>query len=441
MAKKFQGTDTKSDSKDTKSGGGMDTTKDVPTEWRKGIFQLMFFSMGQGDCCVVTSPDGDHVMIDCGSKKLEAKDALIGIQRLLRSPDVLNLPGSKKGYLEALILTHPDKDHISCVGEILGGDGYYIGDKYVSFDAIKVEKVYFSDSKAARNDFKKSPLRFYGCNSCASTLYNYTSVKKIFCVTLRSDAQILDMWTPPFDEQKHVNASQMISNKRLTVAAGKNWEISIIAGNVVREQSDKSDTDGRNAASLVTLVRHGDDTALICGDATQSTEDYLYNTFKNANDIKTVYLLQAPHHGSGVTSSTDNFVSLVNPQRVIVSVETNEHAHHLPGEGPIGSYTKTTIADEKHPSTCWHWVPNDSFYKSKDDWSAKKGKGQIDFIEEVDNQGRSARYMRTDINDSFDGWLIIDGFNAQTKYMLYQTPLEKKIRQTGRDRHWRYLFP
>lgn len=441
-AKNFQGTDTKDTKsggvKETKSGGGMDTTKDVSTEWRKGIFQLVFFSMGQGDCCVVTSPDGDHVMIDCGSKKLEAADALKNIQELLRSKDVLNLQGSKKGYLEALILTHPDKDHISCVTEIVRGE---TDNKGESFNEVTVKKVYFSDPKAGREDFRKSPLRYYGCNSCASTLYFYAGVERIFCVTLRTGAKALDMWKRPFGEQDHVDASQLISNNRVTVAAGKDWEISIIAGNVVREQSDKSDTDGRNAASLVTLVRHGDDTALICGDATLSTENYLYNTFKNANDIKRVYLLQAPHHGSGVTSSSKDFVSLVNPQRVIVSVETNEHAHHLPGKGPISSYTKTTIADVKHPSACWHSVTAQLFYESKDDWSAKKGKGQINFVEEFDNQWRLARYMRSGVGDSFDGWLIIDGFNAQTKFMLYQTPLEKNIRQTGRDRHRRYLFP
>ena len=38
-----------------------------PDGWKPGEFQILFLSMGQGDCCVITCPDGRHVMIDCGS--------------------------------------------------------------------------------------------------------------------------------------------------------------------------------------------------------------------------------------------------------------------------------------------------------------------------------------------------------------------------------------
>ena len=84
------------------------------------------------------------------------------------------------------------------------------------------------------------------------------------------------------------SATVLIDNE-LVIAEGattadKPWKVSIIAGNVDKENGDLSDGDGRNAASLVTLLYldtdQGEDYMMICGDATVSTENYLIGTHK-----------------------------------------------------------------------------------------------------------------------------------------------------------------
>ena len=117
---------------------------DDGTKWKRGKLQILFVSMGQGDCCIVTCPDGEHIMIDCGSKALEADDAMIDVQRIIRS-EALYLPRSNKDGLKALILTHPDIDHISKVTEIISGSTYGRKEK---FAAIPVDAVYYRTEEA-----------------------------------------------------------------------------------------------------------------------------------------------------------------------------------------------------------------------------------------------------------------------------------------------------
>lgn len=416
--------------------------------WKLGDFQILFVSMGQGDCCVVTCPDGAHIMIDCGSKALEAADAMVDVQELIRSTGVLAHPDSTRNQLAALILTHPDKDHITKVAEIVGGDTYYAGtDDPKSFDAIPTAKVYFSDYDTGRNDFQNSPLRRYGTSMCSSTLYDDAIVTELYCVTLRDGEQALDKWIKPFNATKHSNQNGLIANNRVTVRNGTilpsniTWEVSIIAGNVEREQGDQSDGDGRNAASLVTLIRLGTEKILVCGDATLSTENYLYATFKNANDIKTTSLLQAPHHGSSVTSSSANFVNLVKPKSVAISVQLKEHAHHLPGIAVLNAYGANADAADAHPSHAWERISDEDFRQAAEAWVNAKKNGTLDYIEESDNQFRVARFVRTGVDETFNDVLVLDGFTSQTKYVLRQTPLAKAIKQTGLDQHLFYYFP
>jgi beta-lactamase superfamily II metal-dependent hydrolase len=416
----------------------VDDTDDVT--WEFGTIQILFLSMGQGDCCVITCPDGQHVMIDCGSKALEAADAMVDIQAVLRS--VTNHEDSDYGWISALILTHPDRDHITKVAEIIGGEAYDVGGDTRTFDPISVSKVYFSDFNTGRTDFTSSPLRYYGASMCATTLYYYSKVSEMYCVTLRTKERVLHKWVEPFDKSGYTNVP--IAGDRVTVKSGVlesnptvTWEVSIIAGNVAREPGDQSDTDGRNAASLVTLVRLGTETALICGDATISTENYLYNTFSTKPDIKSVALLQAPHHGSSVTSSSAKFVNLVKPKRVAISVQKDEHSHHLPGRAAVDAYVKNAVATKTpRPTTAWRSLDDDAFHDIKTAWTFHGN-----YREEVNNQFAPVRYVRTDANDDFTGEVILDGFTRPTKYVLYQNPLSKDVKQTGLDQHLFYYFP
>ena len=66
-------------------------------------FDLLFYDIGQGDCCLIRCPDNKIVVVDCGCKKeFEVRqDALRGV---VRSKD---WTGGNANKVNALILTHP----------------------------------------------------------------------------------------------------------------------------------------------------------------------------------------------------------------------------------------------------------------------------------------------------------------------------------------------
>lgn len=69
---------------------------------RAGELSITFFDVGQGDCILVECPNGNELLVDCGSVGGGDRDATA--QWLEQSID---------GELEMLVVTHPDADHIT----------------------------------------------------------------------------------------------------------------------------------------------------------------------------------------------------------------------------------------------------------------------------------------------------------------------------------------
>jgi beta-lactamase superfamily II metal-dependent hydrolase len=444
--------------------------------WRKGKdIQILYMSMGQGDCCVITCPDGKHVVIDCGTKGKETWDSLLDICSLIRSVSVLRNPKAATGEIEALILTHPDKDHINQVKGILGSSTFTIlldtkeeddaldnllaqadpksykvtksrpDNKYLNkivFEGLKVNNVYFADPKVNdRDSLKRSPLLYYYASGCSKALYNQLSTKKLYCVTLNSTEKTLHSWKRPYKKEENYS-KESISTASYTLLSGKkpDWEVSLVAGNVKREKEDKSDTDGKNAASLVTLIKIGKEKILICGDATLSTENYLRKTF--STELKDLDLIQAGHHGSSVTSSTKDFVDTVKAKRVMISVQEREHSHHLPGKDTLARYTAHAKKESTaHRSCYWERIEKDEIDSLAEAWEKLKQESKIDYRVE----GGGYRYTLTKVSgtslDKHEGYIVLDGFrNPSDGWGLMQKQVKENIKQTGIDQHLWYFF-
>jgi beta-lactamase superfamily II metal-dependent hydrolase len=109
------------------------------------------------------------------------------------------------------------------------------------------------------------------------------------------------------------------------------WSIDVVCGNVKKittlESKDTTDEEGNNAASLAIIFSLGEHKALLCGDATFSTEHFLVN--ERAEEISNVQLLMVGHHGSK-NASTQAFIDLVKPKAAVVSCEFLERQHIHP---------------------------------------------------------------------------------------------------------------
>lgn len=81
---------------------------------------------------------------------------------------------------------------------------------------------------------------------------------------------------------------------------------------------ENRDSEDWNENSLVLLVRFGEFTALLMGDANTNTERQLLKLYPNLK----VKVLKAGHHGAGDTA-LPAFVEFVSPEVVIISVNSN----------------------------------------------------------------------------------------------------------------------
>lgn len=72
--------------------------------------RITCLDVGQGDGCVLETPEGQHILIDCGSSSQSG----VGQYQLL--PYLKNQGIS---YLDAILVSHTDKDHISGIQELL----------------------------------------------------------------------------------------------------------------------------------------------------------------------------------------------------------------------------------------------------------------------------------------------------------------------------------
>jgi beta-lactamase superfamily II metal-dependent hydrolase len=248
-----------------------------------GNLYITFFSMGQGDCTLITCPNGKTVMVDCGTARWE-DTSLQEVRDEVYSDNFL------KNYnkVDALIFTHPDKDHYNQLYQVLETD-------------VRLETVYHS-----------AQLTNYYIDAVGPWIQHVANKGTITAVTLNAASP------------KPVAAVPVLSGK---TAANIDWSIAILASNVAQATGIRDNSTPNNTGSVVTLIVYEDVKILICGDATLSTERFLCDNF--ANQIRDVTVLQVPHHGS-LTSSSVEFIKLTNPEIVIVSSALDSGSLHLP---------------------------------------------------------------------------------------------------------------
>lgn len=424
-------------------------TTDMPpmtqlgTNWTAGSFRFLFKSMGKGDCTLITCPDGKHILIDCGVRGYETDTTLTGqtvdqdylINDTLKGRYGLNHPGTDRNRLHALVLTHPDEDHYNYVYSLLNKSSFNIGTsnnyRTVKYPEISVDSVYYSDTKSQDSDTLpvsryKRPSEAWG--SLSWDLQNRCRVKAVN-VTLNPDKNETETWTVPFS--KNTKITDSLDDSFLTIHDGfiddsnesTYWYVAIIAGNVPKT-GDESTTDD-NAGSLVTMVKIGNETALIMGDATISTEDYLLNVKDSdlnalKNEFKNITILQVPHHGSETSSSKD-FVNWVNPEHVVISVKNLEHNFHHPRKTVIERYFNGSRLDTQNTYTVHYWEELNK--KAVKQIGSSWGSNWI----QMDNS--QTHSMRSDINtNNWSGYL---GVQNEGTLALYQAIITKSIQLTG----------
>lgn len=192
---------------------------------------LIFFDVGNGDATLVSTPRDRHVLIDTGPRSPGGSAAGYSILPYLRQQGIQQL--------DAVIVTHPDEDHLGGLPAILR--------------EVSVEKVYSSGQTVDTELFQES-----------------RRLMKALDVPLRS------------------------------VSRGDRISVAPNVGIRVLGPSRETNFESVNNASVVVRLAYGGVTMLFPGDIEKQAEQELVSAYKDQLESD---LVNVPHHGSRTSST------------------------------------------------------------------------------------------------------------------------------------------
>lgn len=126
------------------------------------------------------------------------------------------------------------------------------------------------------------------------------------------------------------NEDIIYNNTMIILKEGSNIEINDNLSIKVIWPESNSNFENENNMSLVLLIEYFDKTILFTGDIEKEIENILLS-----NGISEIDILMVPHHGSK-TSSTENFITTLNPKYAIFSYGQNNYG--IPDSDVINRY-------------------------------------------------------------------------------------------------------
>lgn len=229
-------------------------TRLAPLPDDPGHLELHFIDVGQGDCTLIKRPNGTVILVDCGS--------LGGANETEVREYLLDQLDSQDPTIDALVITHPDRDHYNLLPDVLEG--------------VAVQKTLLvgqpSEHSSGNTDDWIDDL---------------------------PNRQILS--STYFDPEDQPNQ----------LFADGESKIHVLAANIQASASAK------NARSIVLMVSYGTYDAILTGDATFDTEEAIVDRYDD--EWLDVELLKVGHHGSSTTSTSKDWLKVVRPETAVVS--------------------------------------------------------------------------------------------------------------------------
>jgi len=221
--------------------------------------QITMLYTGQGECIVIKTGPHSAIISDCGSTS-ESDVAKYTVIPYLKAAGITTI--------DAILISHPDKDHTSGITFLLDTSGQ---------NGIKIKTVCYPS--------------FYRENSVISGILEECSQKKITAIGVSKGftADIQGLSVRCISPDKH---------------------------------NIKNDT---NLDSLVFQVSYNCCSLLLTGDISMEVEEKLVNENTGA------MILKVPHHGSK-SATGDSLLQKVNPHIAIISAGINNSYNHPHGE-------------------------------------------------------------------------------------------------------------
>lgn len=236
-------------------------------------FKVYFFDVGQGDCSLICPPEdeGNPILMDCRSAQVARR----------------SLNELKIKHLEAIIVSHLDKDHISGMHRFINEFLHHGG---------TVERVYIDTDRKELTDeaitLVKECLRWH-------------------------------------DERQFELAAPRRSGSALTIRGTEEWRVELISPqHSLHLKHALRKSDNPNALSVVIRIHCFGRSILIGADAPLSTWEHVENEYLPAE------IFRVPHHGADIEDRRNRWPSMADfylqssPELAVISVGTRNGDEH-----------------------------------------------------------------------------------------------------------------
>ena len=218
--------------------------------------RVSFLNVGQGDAILIEGPTGIQMLVDGGPDRSVIRE-------------IPKLVGPIDRSLDVVVMTHPDKDHIAGLSDVL--------------ETYRVEKFI-------------SP-------------------------GLAGDTAVYDQLVSGIEKETGLEAYVARQGQRIHLGGGA-------YADVLYPNKDVSHLRATNDASIVLHVVYGKTSFMLTGDLPSTIEDALVREVSPAFLASTV--LKAGHHGSKY-STDDVWLTAVSPDVVVISAgKGNTYGHPAP---------------------------------------------------------------------------------------------------------------
>ncbi|KXK63725.1 hypothetical protein AWW66_01835 [Micromonospora rosaria] len=336
-------------------------------------FYARMVKMGQGDCIALSTPAGRLILVDCGSSSKEmdeTKEKLYTkrVRACLEDPKFLGpvqatdafgkpLKTPKAQFVDILVFTHSDEDHYNQLATVLA-------DKP---NRVEVGRVYHSGDFAgygAANRWVRSHVR--NENLIRRVIHNAVDpTKTLKDGEVAGEITLEGIAVTAAKTATDIDCLDAQGGIRIVAETDPACTVTILAAGVTNDyKKDKDAAQGKNRGSVVLLVEVFGKKLLLCGDSTRSTEHHLMTRGKYAAQnrvrLKGVDIVHIAHHGSDCTSSSLEFVNLLDPkERALISAgKEGVSNHHLPSKTVVDRYVKRFVDSGRGktpPHSGWAW--------------------------------------------------------------------------------------
>lgn len=310
-------------------------------------------NVGQGNFVTLEIPHKtdhkkEYIIVDCGSgssqhelghiaKRKEEKEGPLTLKKLLQKKRFDNfgsIEGEDSLHITGLILTHPDSDHINQLHKLIN----YKTDKIDYLICSGLPEMY----QKTRMDFGEWIDKLIESKSCVYfPAISYEPIGNFGQVlpTYPESYQPYPAWAgrkfTSEDYKRHpfpefIKALAEINEDfRLYFLAVNPTHITGDGGTVrLTNATTRSEKEKEtNTDSLVLKISYGDTSMILPGDATGITTSRIQSTY-SAPFLKSPVLLLAHHGADTEGSNNDVWLTLVQPQYILISAgHTYGHPH------------------------------------------------------------------------------------------------------------------